>query len=206
MKKLICAVLALVLAVGISACSNKSAKQDNSADLVSTTYNEYTTIKPTVTSVEIKAPVMKTDDWYTFEHSQYNSSDEITVSLCIPEQYTVDGTVIYDALNKKYAEIVGAVVYKDGQTAYDTVKMSDTHNDLKCINRQEGDTAFADNSHPCVLAAFEAPADNGEDKTYTYNYALDFGDYCVILSICADNELDSMPTEHSVLLEDFTVK
>lgn len=212
MKKIICLVLAIVLAFSVTACGIKIKTEETtentqeSQSTTSQTETEATSQQTPEKAVEISVSVMKTDDWYSFDYDRYNGKEEITVSLSIPENYTVDGTVIYDALNKKFAEISGAVVYKDGQTAFDTVKENDTHYDLKCILRQTGTTTFENDSLPCSLAVFEGPSDDGQSYIYLYSYAVDFGDYCIMMTINADNKLKDLPEEHRLLLRSIDIK
>lgn len=212
MKKLISLLLAAVLAVSFAACSGKTENdtqttsaqtetQSQSGQAESTSEEEVKSKK-----VSLTVPVMETDDWSSYEFTEYEGKDEVKINLSVPEDYTLDSTIIYDKSKNKVGEISGIVVYKNGQEPFDTIEANDTYNNIKYIEKQGGEIGEGDNARVCYLVISQVPSDDGQSVYYSYGYAVDFGNYCVRINLNSNEDLETMPSEHSVILSNITVE
>lgn len=211
MKKLISLFLAAVLAFSFAACSEKT--ENDTQTTPSQTEAQSQSGQTESTSKEIKSkkvsltvPVMKTDDWNSYEFTEYEGKDEVKINLSIPEDYTLDSTIIYNKSENKVGEISGIVVYKNGQQPFDTIEANDTYNDVKYIEKQGGEIGEGDNAHVCYLVISQVPSDDGQSVYYSYGYAVDFGNYCVRINLNSNEDLETMPSEHSVIISNITVE
>lgn len=213
MKKLICIFLVCLLALSISACNTNSEsettaaqKQTESQSAQNEAQEEQTESQQTETKkVSLSVPVMQTTDWESYEYTEYNGKEEMTVNMSIPSGCSADGTVIYDAAGLKYAEVNGVVLLKDGQTAFDTVEVDSAHYDVKYIEKNSGEVGEGSNAHNYQVVVATAPTDDGQNVKYLYCYALDFGEYAVEITINSLEKQSGLSAEHKTILESITV-
>lgn len=210
MKKLICIFLAAVLALSFAACSGKEQKESKSASQTETQSQaaeqeeQESQIKYT-NEVSVSAPVMQTDDWSSYDFTEYKEKDKYKVNLSIPDGYTCDGTVISDKSGNKYAEINGIVALKDGQTAFDTIKENQTNGDIKYLAKVSDKLEYGGVTRPASVVVAEAPTDNGKGVHYLYMYAVEVDGYTVEVTFNLDEFVDDVPTEHKAVLSSITV-
>lgn len=213
MKKLISILLVCLLALLISACSANSEsetttaqKQTESQSAQNEVQEEQTeSQQPQTKEVSLSVPVMQTTDWKSYEYTEYNGKEEMTVNMSIPSGCSADGTVIYDEASLKYAEVNGVVLLKDGQTAFDTVEVDSTHYDVKYIEKNSGKVGEGSNAHNYEVVVETAPTDDGQGINYFYCYALDFGEYVVKVTINSTEKQSGLSAEHKIILESITV-
>lgn len=212
MKKLISILLVCVLAFSVTACTNADKENQESQASQSSQENTVTETQtqsadntdsqepstlPSIDSqkVSITVPVMKTKDWNNYEFSEYNGKEEMTVTMDIPESYSSDATVIYNSENVKCAEVVGIVPYADGQTPFDTIETDKKYNDITYFEKEEGELA---NGVKCYVASGTSPIEDGE--WYVYAFAVDFGEYCVRITMYSETKFDGLSDECQVML------
>lgn len=217
MKKLISIFLVCLLALSVSACSanKESEAQTATAQAQSENQSEQSETKAEQTQaqsqnaqtkeVSLSVPVMQTADWNSYESTEYNGKEEMTVNMSIPSGYSADGTVIYDEAGLKYAEVNGVVLLKDGQTAFDTVEVDSTHYDIKYIEKSSGEVGEGSSAHNYEVVVATAPTDDGQSIKYVYYYALDFGEYAVEITINSSEKQNAISSEHKTILESVTV-
>lgn len=214
MKKLMGVILACVIAFSISACSAQNGKQPQSeptqAETESQSAKDNSTTESSAdnsesySSVSITAPVMQTTNWHEYEDAEYNGKTEMTVTLPLPSDFTADGTVIYNAENKKYAEVVGIIAYKDGQSAFDNLELSKNYNGITYSEKSSGQVGEGDNARRYNSVMGIAPTETG--SWYVYCYALDFGEYAVEITMYSEEEHSSLPSDYENILSGITVK
>lgn len=207
MKKLICLFLACVFVFSISACSAQSEKETQSTP-TSEENQSVKTDSPAANANDSKdfsitAPVMQTSNWHEYEAAEYNGKSEMTVTLPLPLNFSADGTVIYNADNKKYAEVVGIIVYKDGQSAFDNIELSKNYGEITYSEKSSGQVGEGDSARRYNSVMGVAPTETG--NWYVYCYALDFGDYAVEITMYSEEKNESLPDEYKTILSGITV-
>lgn len=197
MKKILCVCLACCFLICFSACSTKSNQSKSDPSAGSTTAEQTDAAK---VIRQITAPVMETENWNEYEFTQWNGSDEMQISLPLPSHYTVDGTVVYNESGKKYAELVGAIVYKENQTAFDNLKLEKDYNGIQYKEKSTG--TLGETQKRCQAVMGVCPTESG--SWYVYCYALDFGEYAVLISMYTDEQYDTLPAEYQEILAGVT--
>lgn len=228
MKKIISIFLVCLLAVGIGAwiVQNKhSAQSDPTAETqtqneqekagtaqndqastqnTSNEQNENQNNQNTRKNVTLKIPFMQTDDWDVYHFTEYNGKSETDVTVSVSADDKIDGASISKASGLKYAEVVGIVLYKDGQTAFDNMKLNQNTQDITYTQKETGQITCDGTTRNCTLIKGKGPTDNGE-IWYIYDYILDYGTYAVHVTFYSYNQYDTMPAEHEELLSSITI-
>lgn len=210
MKKIIGIMLAILIAFGAAACSSQGENKAGAAASDAVTESGEAQSGSSEESsapmkeVTITAPVMETSDWNEYEPAKYNGKSEMTVTLPLPADFSADLTVIFDADNKKYAEVVGIIPYKDGQSAFDNLQLSKNYNDIVYSEKSSGQVGEGDSARRYNAVMGVAPTETGE--WYLYCYAVDFGDYAVEITMYSDEKHSSLPAEYAKILSGITVK
>lgn len=205
MKKLIGIILACVIAFSISACSAQNDKEPQSAASQAETESQSakTDSFADSKSVSITAPVMQTSDWHEYEAAEYNGKSEMTVTLSLPSDFKAEDTIIYSADGKKYAEVVGIIAYKDGQSAFDNIELGKNYNEITYSEKSSGQVGEGDSARRYNSVMGSAPTETG--SWYVYCYALDFGEYAVEITMYSEKEHNSLPAEYEAILSGITV-
>lgn len=221
-------LLVCLVAVGIGACAlqNKhSAQSDptaetqaqNEQEKAGTAQNEQANAQDTSNekkesqnnqdtrkNVTLKIPFMQTDDWNVYHFTEHNGQSEMNVTVSVSTDDKVDGTSISKASGLKYAEVVGIVLYKDGQTAFDNIKLNQNTQDITYTQKETGQITCDGTTRNYTLIKGKGPTDNGE-IWYIYDYALDYGTYALHVVFYSYNQYDTMPAEHEELLSSITI-
>lgn len=210
MKKLFGLILACLIAFGATACSSQSESTSQSAASNAETESQSaqsgssTESAANTKEVSITAPVMQTSDWHEYEPAKYNGKSEMTVTLPLPSDFSTDMTVIFNADNKKYAEVVGVIPYKDGQSAFDNLQLSKNYNDITYSEKSSGQVGEGDNARRYNSVMGIAPTETG--SWYLYCYAVDFGDYAVEITMYSDEKHNSLPADYANILSGITAE
>lgn len=210
MKKLICVLLAGVMALSFAACSSKNDKNGKDAQSESQTQSAGSALDETTelvyeNTVTASVPVKETDDWYSYDFTKLDDKEDYKISLSIPDGYTIDGTVIYDESGNKYAEINGVVVLKEGQTFFDSIEADTQKGDYKYLGKLIDKLEYGGVTRTAGVAVAEVPDDNGKDSHYIYDYAIDAEGYTVEISFVVKEFIDEVPEEHKAILASIKV-
>lgn len=226
-KSIISVLLALTLVFALCACSASNGKQQQTTTQTQTAIAETsketttqaeqtttqeqtttTTTQPTTApkiktkSVKVDALFFQTSDWNDYQATQYKGKSECTVTMEIPEKYSCESTIIYNEKSIKCAEVVGLMVLKDGQSAFDKTKLNDPSSDIIFTKKETGKLS---NGTPYTLISGTAPTELGD--WYIYDYALDYGEYSVIITMYSFTKLnDALINEYDTILSSVTVK
>ena len=198
MKKMICTLLACALALSCAACSmDKKETAPNT-----TAETESTTEKAIVqTTRQISAPVMQTENWHEYESATLDGESETEIRMLLPSDHTADGTVIYDENGKKYAELVGVIVYNENQTAFDNIQLNQDYNGIVYSEKSTGTVGKDNRRYQSIMG--ECPTETG--IWYSYCYALDFENYAVLITLYADEQYKEIPAAYQDILASITV-
>lgn len=208
MKKLISLFLVAVLAFSFAACSGKNQDDTESASQTETQSQAVTEEGSQIkynNEVSVSASVMQTDDWNSYDFTEYRGKDSYKISFSIPDGYTCDGTVIYDKSGNKYAEVNGIVAMKNGQTMFDSIESDDQFGDVKYIGKLIDKLEYNGVTTPAGVAVAEVPNDNGNGVHYLYIYAIMVDGFTVEMTFNVNEFIDEVPDEHKAILSSITV-
>lgn len=209
MKKLIGILLACILAISVTACTNAENTEQNSSttqtptqsQTVSQTQEQTQAPETETKNMSVNVPVLETQDWQEYTFSQYNGREEYTISLEIPEKCTYDSTIIYNEENIKYGEVSGIVPYIENKPAFDGVELNKAYGEITYTDKKSG---VLENGKKYSLLIGSAPVEIG--MWNICDYLVDFNDYYVNITMYSVNSYDEMAQEYENILNSITVK
>lgn len=193
-------LLAGILLLGLTACADKQTKAPTNAPAnpPAESATQETTV-PKGTPVTLQAPVMETADWDTYTPAHYQKKEQLSVTLELPEGWTAEDTILYRS-GAKCGELVGVIVPKEKQTAYDTLELNKDYNG---VQYQEKGTDQLPNGVRYTFIMSDLPTETG--NWYAYGYALPAGENYLLLTLYKTEKQAALSATDAALLQSAAV-
>lgn len=187
MKKAISVLMAFAVCLLLAACSAPDTKETTAPGSKDTS----ATAKQTAV---MEVPYMKTDDWNDYTYTKSGEKELLSFSITLPAGYKTENTILYDAKGNKCAEAVGAVLYQDGQKAFDNIELNTDYNGISYKERGSG--TIGSYSYKSLMG--EAPTEDGAWNVYAY--ALDCTDFALLITLYSYDNLNPLPDLYKEML------
>lgn len=197
MKKILCSLLAVVIVLVVSGCSEQN-QPETSSNPNNIQAPEIT--EPKKDKVSATIPYLTTDDWISFDFTKKDGNETLNCSVELPDGTHLDNTVILDKEDKKVAEIVGCVLLKDNQKPFDNVQLNKNESDVYYNEKSSG--FIGDYKYESLMGIAATEMGNWN----VYCYALHIDDAVLLITIYSFENLNPLPDEYKQMLASIELK